>query len=316
MEGPRVLVTKLPSGKNRIVVEGIRASLRREWETHYPEWLIARILEARGPAFLCDEIARDESPEYTRVALMRMLLAYLDEAQFERARILDFGCGAGAGTVALSRSFPHAHIVGVELNRRSVEVARGRCSFYGFNNVEFFVSPSGKELPRDIGTFDFVVLSGVFEHLLPEERTAVMPMLWDALEPGGTLFIHETPNRLFPLETHTTWLPFINYLPAPLAHYAVRRCCRGRNRELDWPGLLRRGIRGGSIREIRRLLPGAKLLRPSRNGIRDLVDLWYATTPKDRRARAKRVALLVTRALKVAGIECPPYLELAIEKPR
>ena len=201
MASPRVLVTKLPSGKNRIVVEGIRASLRREWETHYPEWLIESILELKGPAFVCDEIARDESPEYTAVALKRMLLAYLEERQFERASILDFGCGAGAGTVSLSRSFPHARIVGVELRARSVEVARSRCRFYGLKNVEFLVSPSGSELPRDIGTFDFVVLSGVFEHLLPAERTAVMPMLWNALAPGGTLFIHETPNRHFPLET-------------------------------------------------------------------------------------------------------------------
>jgi 2-polyprenyl-3-methyl-5-hydroxy-6-metoxy-1,4-benzoquinol methylase len=316
MHDAQIRVDKLPSGKHKIVVDGVSWIGRREWETSYPQWLIDAVLAFKGPAFLCDEIAREESPDYTAAALRQAMFAYIAEDAFDGARILDFGCGAGASTVSLGRSFPKAEIVGVELQERAIEVARGRCRFYGLENVAFFPSPSDNELPADIGEFDYIVLSGVFEHLLPDERPVLMPTLWNALKPGGILFIHETPNRRFPLETHTTWLPLINYMPAPCAHFMVKRFGHGKARLLDWNTQLRRGIRGGSIGEIRGLLPGATLLRPSRCGIDNLTDLWYATAPKNRYPRAKRYVRALARSLAAIGIECPPYLELALQKPR
>jgi 2-polyprenyl-3-methyl-5-hydroxy-6-metoxy-1,4-benzoquinol methylase len=315
MQQAQVHIDRLPNGKHKIVLDGVHWIGRREVETSYPQWLIQSVLDFKGAAFLCDEIAREESSDYTAVALRQALFAYIPEDSFDGARILDFGCGAGASTVSLARSFPKADIVGIELQPRAIEVARGRCRFYDIHNVEFHVSPPDSQLPAGIGEFDYIVMSGVFEHLLPDERLALMPRLWSALKPGGTFFIHETPNRHFPLETHTTWLPLINYLPAAWAHFVVKQFGRGKARTLDWPSQLRRGIRGGSIPEIRRLLPTAVFLRPSRNGINNLTDLWYATTTKDRHARAKRYVRALARSLEAIGIECPPYLELALKKP-
>jgi hypothetical protein len=83
--------------------------------------------------------------------------------------------------------------------------------------VRFLVSPDANSLPPEIGTFDFVMLSAVYEHLLPEERRRVMPWIWSKLKPGGTLFINQTPYRYFPYEHHTTGLWFINYLPDKLS---------------------------------------------------------------------------------------------------
>jgi SAM-dependent methyltransferase len=209
--------------------------------------------------------------------------------------------------------FPTASVVGVELNQKALEVARARAKFYQLSNVEYLASPSGLDLPAGIGEFDFIVMSGVFEHLLPDERPAVMPRLWNVLKPNGILFLRETPHRYFPIETHTTGLPLINYLPRSLVLPIVRRARRGHT---NWNDLLRRGIRGGSVSEIRKLLPDATVLRPSRLGMKDLVDLWYASVPKSRSARSKRYVRAFAKGLAAVGIEWPPYLELALQKPR
>src|SRR5688572_32947475 len=88
----KVVIEALPNGHNKIVVSGTAAHLLREWETAYPRWLIDRIVQVKGPGWVCDEIARDESPEYTAAALKWALLSYLGAEGFDGARILDFGC--------------------------------------------------------------------------------------------------------------------------------------------------------------------------------------------------------------------------------
>jgi 2-polyprenyl-3-methyl-5-hydroxy-6-metoxy-1,4-benzoquinol methylase len=312
-DAPKVEITPVAGGRHRIVVAGAQEYVHvRELETAYPPWLIRQVLDLKGPGYVCDEIQRDESPEYTGAALKTSLLGYISETQFAGKRILDFGCGAGASTIALCRMFPTAAVVGVELDHRSLDVARARSQFYGLTNVQYLVSPSGVELPAGLGEFDFIVMSGVFEHLLPDERPAVMSRLWSALKPGGILFLRETPHRYFPIETHTTGLPLINYLPRSLVMPIVRRIPRGGT---NWDELLRRGIRGGSVAEIRKLVPDATLLRPSRLGMKDLIDLWYAAVPKSRSARMKRYVRAFAKALTAVGIEWPPYLELALRKP-
>lgn len=313
----QIVVEGLPNGKNRILVEGTDVYVHiREWETSYPRWLIDRIVDIKGPGWVCDEIARDESPEYTAAALKWALLSYVDEEEFDGARVLDFGCGAGASTIGLCRLFPTARFVGIELEKDLLDLASGRAEFYGYRNLEFFTSPSGVELPEGLGEFDHIVMSGVFEHLLPAERNALMPRLWGALKPGGVLFLRETPNRHFPLETHTTGFPLINYLPRSMVLALVRMFGRSNIANASWEELLRRGIRGGSIREIRKLLPDATVLRPARQGMEDLIDLWYASVPKWRSARGKRYVRAMAKAIKAVGIECPPYLELALRKPK
>ena len=89
-------------------------------------------------------------------------------------------------------------------------------------------------------------MSEVCEHLVPNQRPTVMPLLWSTLKPGGILFIDETPNRHFFVETHTTRLPLWNYLPAGTALRLARRLSKRVDRDEPWEKLLRRGIRGGN----------------------------------------------------------------------
>ena len=103
---------------------------------------------------------------------------------------------------------------------------------------------------EDIGHgFDLIQLNAVFEHLLPAERKEVMPLLWRRLAVDGYLVLTETPWRWFPVETHTTSLPFVNYMPDRLALMAARHCGRY-PKTLTWEEALRAGLRGATVGEI------------------------------------------------------------------
>jgi 2-polyprenyl-3-methyl-5-hydroxy-6-metoxy-1,4-benzoquinol methylase len=314
----KVFVEGLSNGRQKIRVElsdRAQFSPSLECETSYPLELINLILEIKGPAWICDEISRDEDPEYVLKHLETEMRAFFRFEDVAGKRILDFGCGSGASTMCLAKLFPKSEIVGVELERDLLKVARGRLDYYGFENVRLLQSPSGTELPPEIGSFDLIVLSAVYEHLLPDERSVVLPHLWSLLNEEGTLFLDQTPHRYFPLELHTTSLPFINYLPDGMTLKAARRFSRRVSNDESWDSLLRAGIRGATIGEIRNHLKNAELLTPTMSGLRDRVDLWYATTKPENRPALKRIAKLILKGLhSVTGIALVPELTLAFRK--
>jgi hypothetical protein len=168
--------------------------------------------------------------------------------------------------------------------------------------------------------FDGVVLSAVFEHLLPAERRILMPQLWAIVKPGGVLLLNQTPHRFFPFESHTTGVPFINYLPDRLAHWAARRFS-SRGLGLDtWEGLLRKGIRGATEREILRSLGTCAgdsrpvLLSPRRPGLRDRVDVWYAALSPRHRVLKIACRELLRVVERLVGTTLVVNLALAIRK--
>lgn len=291
----------------------------RSCKTAYPDELIEKILEVKGIAWLCDEISRDEDPNYVEKPLIGELRAYFD-SELEGKRILDFGCGSGASTSILARNIGDAEIVGVELEKDLLSVAKARIDHYGFKNAEVLQSPNGLSLPENIGDFDLVVMSAVYEHLLPNERKPILAKLWAAIRPGGALFINQTPNRLFPFELHTTMLPVINYMPEKLAFFYAKKFSSRIDAGDSWESLLRQGIRGATVTEIMQNLPRdgnvPHLLRPRAEYARDRVDLWYRTTNSSRLATLKKCARVLLKGIdNLTGICVVPDLSLAIRKP-
>lgn len=299
--------------------EGVFAAIRR-CETAYPPDLIEHVLRVKGPGFLCDEILRDEDPVYVQNALHWDILSFLPPQAFAGRRLLDFGSGSGSSSLVLARMFPETEIVGVELVPEFIELARHRAAFYGLaDRVRFVRSPDPGRLDPEIGQFDFVVFSAVYEHLLPAERRAMLPLLWSHLKPGGVVFLDQTPYRWFPVEAHTTGLPLLNYLPDALSLACARRFSRRIKPDATWPELLRKGVRGGTVGEILGILNHeerrAELLAPAQLGVRDDIDLWYRRSKAVRRAGTKKLAMLGFRAVKaLTGVPLVPTLSLAIRK--
>ena len=315
----KAIVSDLGDGKKHVKVELRDTTIfspRLECDTAYPIDLVKLILEVKGAAWLCDEITRDEDPGYVALHLEKEMRAYFRFEDLAGKRILDFGCGSGASTMLLAKMFPASDIVGIELEPGLVRIARRRLEHYKFEKVKFFESPAGTEVPEELGSFNLIVLSAVFEHLLPTERTVVLPKLWSMLNKNGILFLNQTPHRWFPLELHTTSLPLINYLPDGLTLKASRKFSRRVNDDDDWEFLLRAGIRGATVREIKDLLGrDAQMLKPTLTGLNDRVDLWFQTTNPDNLKTLKQSARIVLKSINaLTGIAIVPELTLAFRK--
>lgn len=317
-----VTVEKLRSGRNRIAVKPLTRGLfipHNTWETSYPLYLIEQILNLKGPAYLCDEIMRDEDEMYVRHNFKYDILSYVSEEEFRNKRILDFGCGSGASTMVLARMFPEAEIVGVDRDEKLISIAGLRAVHYALKRISFFLSPDNIDLPAGIGGFDYVIFSAVFEHLLHEERNCLLRKIWHLLKPEGIIFIDQTPNRYFPIELHTTGLPLINYFPDMMTYYLAKIFSKRISAHSSWEALLRAGIRGGTVPEIMKILGkdvyAPLLLTPSRLNVRDRIDLWYTSSIIIRFAFIKTVAVCLLKVLHyVTGITLVPYLSLAVRK--
>ncbi len=146
----------------------------------------------------------------------RFIVPWLDAAKpLSDSAILEIGCGTGTSTVALAEQ--GAEVTGVDINERSLNVAKDRlsvheldCSFHLANANEIKDRFSDKR-------FDFIIFFASLEHMTHSERMVAMKDAWDMLPSGGLFCVIETPNRLWLDDPHTSRLPFFQWLPDDLA---------------------------------------------------------------------------------------------------
>jgi 2-polyprenyl-3-methyl-5-hydroxy-6-metoxy-1,4-benzoquinol methylase len=320
-----VYIKDIGSGKRKVVVEMKNKNAfipKRQCVTSYPLYIVEKILISKGPAWLCDEIMRDEYSTEMSIDLKYAVLSYLPQNKFDSKIALDFGCGAGASSMALARMFPNMKIIGIDLNEKQIEIAKLRANFYKYKNLAFLPSVDEQTLPDGLSSFDFIFLSAVYEHLLPNERLFLLPKLWSYLKVDGVLFINQTPNSFFPIELHTTGLPFINFLPDKSAYYMATTFSKRIDKNDSWDKLLRKGIRGAKISEIIKVLKDPVftplLLKPNRLGIKKQAEIWFRVCEnrlyEKYKGGKKKIILAIIKSIKLINIPLAPYISIAIKK--
>lgn len=105
-----------------------------------------------------------EQPEY--LDLNRHFVEVLPLGS--QPRVLDLACGTGVLSEELLRYRPDARIVGLDLSRESLELARRRIARLGPSDVRF-VEASADRIPLPDGSFDIVVMGNAI-HNLPDLR--------------------------------------------------------------------------------------------------------------------------------------------------
>jgi SAM-dependent methyltransferase len=236
--------------------------------------------------------------------------------------VLDFGCGCGATTVVLARL--GADVVGLDPDGPSIAAAALRAADAGVAAQTCFQHlPDPLHLPFDDGAFDAVLAYQVVEHIPPAARGAQVRELWRVIAPGGRLLL-SAPNRLWPLEFHTTGLWWLPWLPERLAiRYAILRGRLPAGAARD--PKLAEGLRGIMYWQVLRWLPAEEarvLNRERRDDLEAWLDLSLSRDQGPGRARAKRALHRMYRALEHVvwrrlgwpAAAFLPYLNLALAK--
>jgi SAM-dependent methyltransferase len=237
-------------------------------------------------------------------------------------RVLEVGCSFGHMTEYLAEQPEIATIDTFDTDRAFVDIVRAKreeLSLGKLRDVRLLSNEETQRLPWPDGAFDLVLVIGVVEHL-PADRRAQVDEYYRVLAPGGHIAILDTPNSLFPWETHSIGLPFMTLLRRwPRAAYAYARVRRGIRSNPDItleafnaPGT---GWRNASLKEC---LPSS--------GWKHLEDLteaagygsrFFAKVAGRRMVRLGPTLDLFVTVLRAAGAtpsRCLPYFNLLFRK--
>ena len=158
------------------------------------------------------------------------LLRYLRGRGARDLSVLEVGASFGHMTEYLAEQSEIAEIHCFDTDPAFVDIVRAKVEEQGLRTVKevrLFGNDETRRLPWPDARFDLVVVVGVVEHLPARNRRAQVDEYYRVLAPGGHIAILDTPNRLFPLETHSIGLPLVQWLPSRLA-YAYARLARPR----------------------------------------------------------------------------------------
>jgi len=179
-------------------------------------------------------------------------------------RVLDFGCGTGATTVALAMHC--SRVVAFDIDEGSIAACEKRLiEHHLIDKVHLLCAADFEDVIGKVGTFDFILLNGVIEHIALSKiglRKKILQILFDILNLKGVLYINKTPNRLWPIDRHTTglwWIPWTR----PGSMWAYSKAVR-MGKHFDNPethsygplGLEERGAWGVTFFEIKKYLSG------------------------------------------------------------
>jgi len=300
-------------GDRRVLtVDGCR------YETRYSERVVRLLVERKGarraPLYFPfkEERARH---------LLDPLMAYLRGRGARELSVLEVGCSFGHMTEYLAEQPEVAEIRCFDTDPAFVEIVRAKVEELGLaavREVARFGNDETRRLPWPDGRFDLVLVVGVVEHLPARHRRAQVDEYYRLLAAGGHIAILDTPNRLFPLETHSVGLPLVQWLPPRLA-YGYARLARPRKfRGVSYATFVADGT-GWRNATIGDCLPS-----PGAIGLLDVTEeagygwrFFRATAHSRTRRMLLPVFAALAAGLRAAGRApslCLPYLNLLFQK--
>ena len=128
-------------------------------------------------------------------------------------RLLDVSSSTGIMAQVFARHFKE--VVGIDIDEKAVAFAKQ--NFLDGNLSYHIMDALHTEFPD--GWFDVVVCNQMYEHV--PDAWQLMKEVRRILAPGGVCYFGAT-NRLNLIENHYGRLPFLSWLPKPLAHLYLR----------------------------------------------------------------------------------------------
>ena len=289
----------------------------REYPTGYSERVIRLLVErkgARAPLYFPFKETRGRH-------FLGPLFAYLRGRGVASLSVLEVGCSFGHLTEYLAEQPEVAEIRAFDTDPAFVAIVRAKVEelpLPGVRAVLLLSDDSTLRLPYADGAFHLVLVVGVVEHLPLRSRRAQVDEYYRVLAPGGHIAILDTPNRWFPLETHSVGLPLVQWLPPRLAWHYARVCRPATFRAVPYDEFVADGT-GWRNATLADCLPST-----GRRGLEDVTEAarygwrFFRDTARSRTRRALLPAFAAcVAALRAAGLPpslCMPYLNLLFRK--
>jgi 2-polyprenyl-3-methyl-5-hydroxy-6-metoxy-1,4-benzoquinol methylase len=103
------------------------------------------------------------------------------------AKVADVGCGHGASTIIMAKTFPNSRFYGYDVHEKSVETARQRAADAGVSDRVTFEVRRARELPNE--HFDLICFFDCLHDM--GDPVGAMHAASQALAPGGSCMIVE-----------------------------------------------------------------------------------------------------------------------------
>ncbi|WP_417897183.1 class I SAM-dependent methyltransferase [Bacillus haimaensis] len=100
-------------------------------------------------------------------------------------RVVDVGCGSGGYLLKLSKKFPKAEMLGIELNEDVAKEAKRNCMEQ--EQIEILCNDVQEWSPES--KVDFVMLNNILHYISPKDRTTLFKNIDEWLNRKGTLSI-------------------------------------------------------------------------------------------------------------------------------
>lgn len=130
---------------------------------------------------------------------------------FNGKRVLDFGCGHGALTMAAAEAGA-ADVLGVDVNEELVEFAKRNQQEHFAHTLENLRFEYLDVLTADLQDYDLVISEATFEHVI--DLDTYLAKIRSILKPGGRLYTGYSPLYNAPWGDHDRLkAPFAKYFP-------------------------------------------------------------------------------------------------------
>ncbi len=186
--------------------------LTKNYEENMRTFLVGNYF--RNETEINEQDLEDHIKQRVNLARSKILPWVLRTIDLKNKKLLEVGSGTGSSSIAFSEQ--GAIVTGIDVDATSIEVAKYRSNL--LNQKIEYINLSGVEIKQIENNYDVILYYACLEHMTISERIESLQQAYSKLNKSGFLVIVEAPNRLWIEDTHTSELPFFQWLPDDLAY--------------------------------------------------------------------------------------------------